>query len=157
MEDRNSLYKCVQSAVKQAMAEDKTTFNYFTVDRAVEILKDITTQAEWDKRFLFNIVVRHYIAIIAAELGYRSGIRGKSVYFEGDTAHEIVSKGLLVNAKDLMDAHEKVYSAMVERHNALFKKNTTDGQMGFDEAGNMFQEMTLNTLIDLIKQAEKTA
>lgn len=154
MED--SLYKFVKKAVEQAIAEDHTTFGYFTTDRAVQILKGLTTPAEWDRAFLFNIVARLYIAVYANELGYRSGIPKKGVYFQKDTAHEIVSNGLIANAEDLDSAHHKVLKDLEEEYAIKFKRGSIDGQMAFD-GENIFQEMTLKTLVDLIKQAESTA
>lgn len=154
MED--SLYKFVKKAVEQAIAEDQTSLEYFTTDRAMSILQGLTKPSEWDRKFLFNIVARLYIAVYAAELGYRSGIPKKGVYFSKDTAHEFISKGLVLNAEDLDKMHHKVFKELEEEHTIKFKRNCTDGQMAFD-GENIFQEMTLKTLVDLIKQAESTA
>lgn len=154
MED--SLYKFVKKAVEQAIAEDRTSIGYFSVNKAMQILKGLTTPIEWNRKTLFDIVVKHYIAVCACELGYRSGIHGEAVYFQSDTAHEFISKGFVMNAQDLDAAHHKVFQKLEAEHAIKFKRNGIDGQMAFD-GESIFQEMTLKTLVDLIKQAESSS
>lgn len=151
----DSLYKCCQKAVDQAIAEDKTSIGYFTIDRAMKNLLNITTPKEWKKDFLFNIVARAYMATYAAEIEYRSGIPSKGVYFTSDTAHEFISKGLVMNAQDLADAYTKVASDLAENHAIRFTKNGIDGQIAFDEESNVYQEASLRALVEAIKQSEK--
>ena len=155
MDNEKTLYRHVQDAVKQAIAEDETSLGYFTINRVQKILEEMTRPAEWNKRYLFDIVVKGYAAVIATELGYRSGIHGEGVYFSSETAHEFISKGLVQNAEDLAEKYREAFERLKDAHEVKFVRRGMDGQMAFDETGeSIIEEMTLATLIKAIKQAE---
>lgn len=155
MEDR-SLFQYVQDAVKKAIAEDETSLSYFSIDRAMEILQEMTTYARWNKKDLFDIVAKGYAAVIANALGYRVGVHGDGIYFLADTLHEFISSGLVLNAEDLMKAYKKKYDELSEAHEVRFKKHTVDGQMAYSDDGErIIEEMTLATLSKALKPKKK--
>ena len=150
MEKDKSLYQFCQQAVDQTIANNMY-YGGIAIDKVVENLNDLTSAVEWPKDFLYNIVVRTYIAIIANQVGMRAGSKRKGVYFSENTENKAIVGGLYRNESDLAASYSEKAEELKEKY--LILEKTTDGQMGFQDPDmNILEERSVEWLSDYIKE-----
>lgn len=155
MEGNKSLFKICQDAINQAIAESCVGDIGFLVSDAVKIAKQNTHEYDYTKAELLEKVIRQYVAIAAAMIGYRSGRKGEGAYFDEETMNRSVASQLVINAKDDAKAHAAKADNLSEQFETRFStKAVIDGQLTMDFALNtVFEEMTVDRLIDFMKEA----
>lgn len=153
MEDNKTLWKKCEEATDKAI--NKGVFgglDAVVIDNIIDDVLDCVNLAEYNKEWLARKVIRSYIAIYAASLGYKSGIKGKGVYFSENIMHEGVSLQLAQNEEQLAKQYTQKAEAMMANHEVRFSKECNmSGQRAFDaNNGSLYTEMTLEDLIDII-------
>lgn len=143
-----SLWKLCCQAV-DATIEQGTTFEGITIDRILRNLKQITSASEWQKGFLFDVVAKYYFANYLSSIEWRSGIKGKGVYFSEDSLQQVIREGLAINQEDLANSHKM----KADQLQTKVVRNGTDGQI-YNDTINIFEEKTLDTLVDEIRRIE---
>lgn len=154
-----SFWKTCAQAVDMTVAND-TIFGGFDMEKCMENLLNITTPEEWSKDYLFKGLAKYYMGIYANIIGYRVGIKGTGVFFHEDTKHEGVIGGMVLNEERLSKAYEAKLADLKEKKiKVIAGKDVMDRQLaisGNPEEMNLFEERTLEWLVNLIKAAEKT-
>ena len=141
----DSLYRICQTAT-DAVMDEGLTYDGLSVKRIMRKVKAMTSPAEWSRNYLFERVIKTFIAICLNNIGMRSGIKGKGVYFSEDTMNKVVGRGLAINEKDLAESYATKANDLEKR----VVENTTNGQFVFDENMNLIEEMDLKWFVDFI-------
>lgn len=147
----DSLWKLCTQAVDMTI-EDGTTATGFRVVDCLRNLKTITSPSEWSREFLFEFVAKTYFAIYCSQIGKRSGIPGKGVYFDEDSLNKSIANGLVLNEEKLAEAYSS------KAGDLRVKKNAIDNQMAMDTNDpllSLYQEMSLDALVDFILSQEE--
>lgn len=149
--EENSLYKLCCQAVDMTLNQG-TTLEGVTTDRILKNLKQLTNSREWSREFLFEDTAKHYVAIYLAGLNFRSGVKGKGVYFSEDSYNQIIREGLYINQDDLARCHRM-------KADELAVKVVKDGDgipgQTYNDTVSSYEEMPLSVLVDEIKKIEK--
>lgn len=158
MEENKTLWKASAEATDKAIS--KGVFgglDAVVIDNIVDDAFDCINPAEYNKEWLIKKVIRSYICIYAASLGYKSGMKGKGVYFSEDIMHEGVSLQLVQNEEQLAKSYVQKAESMKANHEVRFNKNCEiSGQGAFDTSNtdlnldSIYTEMTITDLINLI-------
>lgn len=158
--DGDSLYKLVGQAVDMTIAEG-TICTGFSVARVMANLRTITSPKAWSKEYLFERWAKFLIAVYANSCGKRSGVKGKGVYFDEESLNRAVAEGLYINQADLAKHHTAKAEKLGEHAEHLkVVKGATDGQNRLNTEDtelnmeNLYEEMSLDTLIDIIKEMD---
>lgn len=147
----DSLWKLCTQAVDMTI-EDGTIATGFRVVDCLRNLKTITSPSEWSREFLFEFVAKTYFAIYCSQIGKRSGIPGKGVYFDEDSLNKSIADGLVLNEEKLAEAYSS------KAGDLRVKKNAIDNQMAMDTNDpllSLYQEMSLDALVDFILSQEE--
>ena len=155
MNSEDGLYTCVKKAVDMTIDKDKY-MDGIDVAKVRQNLHGITDHDQWDRKFLFDTLVGYYIATCANKAGYYSGIKGQQVYFDKDTYNELISSGLVINAKDDADRCGERAERMAKAHFVKFHRDAFDGQMAMGENGELVEERSMQSIIDEIKRRTGT-
>lgn len=152
MEDNKSLYQICKDATDSAISKGVAGIDGIIIDEIVREIKSCTDISVYSKKWLFTRLVRSYVAVCAADRGYRSGRKGEGVYFSKDIMHEGVSLQLVQNAEKLTEQHKVISDDMRDKHNVRFEKGCEiSGQMAINESGNgYYTEMTLEDLVEIM-------
>ena len=154
--ESESFYKSCQQAISETINNAK--FGGFSIDKALENLKNITTIGEWSKDYLFERCARAYLAICAAQAGYWSPKRRSGVLVTKDTNIPDVQAVFIENAEKDSEKYAVKAEKIKDEYGAVLVKNGQDGQLQLDtndiELKNIKEEMTAERLIELILAAE---
>ena len=153
MEDSKTLWKKCEEATDKAISKGVLGgLDAVVIDDIEEDVFDCINLAEYNKEWLARKVIRSYIAVRAASLGYKSGIKGRGVYFSENIMHEGVSLQLIQNEDQTAKHYEQKTEAMMANHEVRFSKTCDmSGQTAMDmDNGSIYTEMTIEDLIDLI-------
>lgn len=154
-DEEKTLYQICQDATNQAISESVIGEAGFLIDDAVDIVKEMTSASAYNKEWLFDSVIRSYIAVSAHDAGYRSGIRRQKAYFHKDICNESISWQIVLNAQKDAENHQKIADELHEGYSVRFSKDTEmSGQFAFDNENDMYEERTLSELIALMKGGE---
>lgn len=129
---------------------ESTVYGGFSMRKCMDKLKEITSPEEWSKDFLFERVAKSYFAIYASIIGKRAGIKGQGVYFDENVCNKVINEGLAINEETLADN----YAMKAEDLRKKVVANTIPGQMSFDDTNNLYEEMTLKQLSEIILALE---
>lgn len=153
MKDNKTLWKKCEEATDKAISNGVFGgLDAVVIDDIVDDVFDCINLAEYSKEWAIKKIIRFYIAICAASRGYKSGIKGKGVYFSKDIMHEGVSLQLIQNEDQLTKRYAQETELMKANHEVRFSKECNmSGQRAFDaNNGSLYTEMTLEDLIDII-------
>lgn len=159
MEDNKSLYQICKDATDSAISQKTAGIDGIVIDSIMQDVKACTNISKYSKEWLFNKLIRSYIAVCAAEDGYRSIYRTKNskkeykgVYLSKDIMNKGASLVLVDNAGKLAKQYQNVYEDMRKGHSVRFEKGCEiSGQMAINESGNgYYTEMTLEDLVEIM-------
>lgn len=150
--ESDSLWKLCTQAVDMTI-EDGTIATGFRIVDCLRNLKTITSPVEWSREFLFEFVAKTYFAIYCSQIGKRSGIRSKGVYFDEESLNKSIADGLVLNEEKLAEAYNN------KAGDLRVKKDAIDNQIAMDTNDthlSLYQEMSLETLVDFILSQEES-
>ena len=150
-----SLFQICQDATQQAISNGVGETG-FSINEVLRIVRTQTKAAAYPREWLFDQIVKNYVAICANAAGYRSVQKRSCVYVNEDINHEGARLLMIENARGDALARNNKADDMQEAYELRFSKNGMTGQLGFDvETGNWYQEMDANDLIKAIRAFEE--
>jgi len=158
MEDNKTLWKKCEEATDKAINKGVLGgLDAVVIDDIVDDVFDCINLAEYSKEWAIKKIIRFYISVCAASRGYKSGQKGKGVYFNENIMHEGVSLQLVQNEEQLSKSYAQKFETMKANHEVRFNKDCEiSGQTKLDtnnvnlNLNSIYTEMTFEDLIDII-------
>ena len=141
------------SMLNAVIRQEKTNGRYL-IDRAdIERYIDLSDESRED---IEDMCKKAMIAVMLYQNNYRSCVRGQGVFIDVDAVKsKTIAKMLASNAE--LDTKQKTAALMKLERLVDGLPDDECSQIGFDEDGTLYDEMTKNELIDLIHELQEQA
>lgn len=147
MERIEGLYTAISTVIREKEADEKLVIS---VDDMVEQLKDRVDFDSVSKEVLAEYVLRFAIAVGLNDADYKSVVRGEGLYINwNDCKNPDFIARLHNNAMLDKTSKQQVIDALRKKRVEL----TDLKQLAFDMDGMLFEEMTTEQLLEILKQA----
>lgn len=151
-ESEKSLFQICQDATAE-VAEESIGNVGFSVDKVLARVKEVTCAEAWSREWLFDYVAGLYIRVCAYEAAFRSAGGRQGVYINEDRANEKTLLAMIERARLDVRGREEKITDLHNKH-VRFVKDGFPYQMGLTMDGEIYEEMTPDMVIELIRRLE---
>lgn len=140
------LYEAISSIISDK--EEASQAVLYTGEMVERVKEEVDVDAI-PREVLVNLALRQAVAIGLNAKGYRSVINGQGLYVNIENCEKREYLMQIYSNEMLDDSKRK---RVLEILRNKIKPTEIPGQMGFDEAGQMFDEITVEELLEMLKK-----